>query len=165
MEQLLSILVGVGLSAACGFRVFVPLLVMSIATRAGHLTVSDGFSWISTWPALLAFAVATLLEIAAFYVPWVDNLMDTIASPIAVIAGVLITTACVTDLSPLLKWSLGIIAGGGAAGTVQALTVTARATSSATTGGMGNPIISTLEAGLSMFMSLLDIFKRLLVMI
>ena len=165
MEQILSVMVGIGLSAACGFRVFVPLLVMSIAARSGHLALSESFTWIASWPALLAFSLATLLEIAAYYVPWVDNLLDGLASPAAVVAGVVVTAACITDLSPFLKWSLGVIAGGGAAGTVQALTVTARAGSSTTTGGMGNPILATLEAGLSAFMALLSLVLPILAMV
>src|SRR5438552_4638510 len=131
METLLSICVGIGLSAACGFRVFVPLLVMSIAAASGHLTVASGFQWIGSYPALVAFSVATLLEIAGYYIPWVDNLLDTIAIPAAIIAGTLITASLVTDVSPFLKWTLAIIAGGGVAGMVQGTTVVARGASSA----------------------------------
>src|SRR6266404_582426 len=98
METLLSICVGIGLSAACGFRVFVPLLVMSIAALSGHLTLAHGFEWIGSYPALVAFAVATCLEIAGYYIPWVDNLLDTIATPAAIIAGTIITAAMVTDV-------------------------------------------------------------------
>ncbi|MFQ5931753.1 MAG: DUF4126 domain-containing protein, partial [Nitrospiraceae bacterium] len=90
METLLSICVGIGLSAACGFRVFVPLLVMSIASRGAHLTLAPGFEWIGTYPALLAFAIASCIEIAGYYVPWVDNLLDTIATPTAIVAGIVV---------------------------------------------------------------------------
>src|SRR6266568_2193185 len=126
METLLSICVGIGLSAACGFRVFVPLLVMSIAALSGHLTLAHGFEWIGSYPALVAFAVATCLEIAGYYIPWVDHLLDTVATPVAIIAGTLVSASMVTDLSPFLKWTLAIIAGGGAAGMVQATTVLTR---------------------------------------
>src|SRR5262245_27801838 len=126
METLSSICLGIGLSAACGFRVFVPLLVMSIASLSGHLTLASGFDWIGTYPALITFSVATALEIAAYYVPWFDNLLDSIATPAAIIAGTLITAAMVGHLSPLWKWTLAIIAGGGAAGLVQGTTVFAR---------------------------------------
>ncbi|PYQ56518.1 MAG: DUF4126 domain-containing protein, partial [Acidobacteria bacterium] len=80
METVLSILIGLGLAAACGFRVFVPLLIMSLASRAGvgHLALGPGFAWIGSTPALLSFAVATVLEIAGYYIPWVDNLLDTV---------------------------------------------------------------------------------------
>src|SRR6266699_2021582 len=135
METLLSICVGIGLSAACGFRVFVPLLVMSIAALSGHLTLAHGFEWIGSYPALIALSVATCLEIAGYYIPWVDNLLDTISSPAAIIAGTLITASVITDLSPFLKWTLAIIAGGGAAGIVQGTTVVARGASSVGTGG------------------------------
>ena len=102
METLLSVCVGIGLSAACGFRVFVPLVVMSIAALTGHLTLAHGFEWVGSYPALVAFAVATCVEIAGYYVPWIDNLLDTIATPAAIIAGTLMTASLVTDLSPFL---------------------------------------------------------------
>src|SRR6266699_346020 len=108
METLLSICVGIGLSAACGFRVFVPLLVMSIAALSGHLQLAHGFEWIGTYPALVAFAAATCLEIAGYYIPWVNNLLDTIATPAAIIAGTLVTASLVSDLSPFLTWTLAI---------------------------------------------------------
>src|SRR5262245_17449136 len=123
MELALSICLGIGLSAACGFRVFVPLLGMSAAALAGHLHLAPGFDWIGTWPALACFLTATILEIGAYYIPWLDNLLDSMATPAAVIAGSLITAAVVTDMSPLLKWSLAIIAGGGTAGVIQSTSV------------------------------------------
>ncbi len=148
----LSVLVGIGLSAACGFRVFVPLLVMSIASLSGHLTLSSGFEWIGTFPALVAFAAATAAEIAGYYIPWVDHLLDVIASPAAVMAGIIVMASSVSGTSPFLRWSLAIIAGGGIAGTFQAITVLARAGSTATTAGLANPVVSTIEAaGASLF--------------
>src|SRR5436853_4429776 len=137
METLLSICVGIGLSAACGFRVFVPLLVMSIASLSGHLTLSSGFTWIGSYPALISFGVATCLEIAGYYVPWVDNLLDTVATPAAVIAGIIVTASVVTGLSPFLKWTLALIGGGGVAGIVQGTSIISRGASSVGTWGLG----------------------------
>lgn len=145
METALSICVGVGLSAACGFRVFVPLLVMSIASLSGHLTLAHGFAWIGTYPALISLSVATGLEVAGYYIPWLDHLLDTLATPASIVAGTIVTASAVSDMSPFLKWTLAVIAGGGAAGLVQGTTVMARAASTATTGGLANPIVSTLE--------------------
>src|ERR1041385_1224119 len=116
MEPFLSFLIGVGLSAACGFRVFVPLLVVSIASATGQLHLASGFDWMGSTGALIAFATATALEIAGYYVPWVDNILDTVASPAAVIAGTVLTASLVGDISPFLKWTLAVIAGGGVAG-------------------------------------------------
>jgi len=157
VELALSILIGLGLSAACGYRVFVPFLVLSIAAMTGHVTLAQGFQWIGTPYALTAFAVATVLEVVAYYVPWVDNLMDAAATPAAVVAGILITASVVGDVSPFLRWSLAVIAGGGVAGAIQAATVVVRGTSSATTGGLGNPVVATGELGGSIVTSILAV--------
>jgi hypothetical protein len=146
MDTLLSVLVGVGLSAACGFRVFVPLLAISVAAVSGHLTLSSGFAWMGTYPALLAFSVATVLEIAGYYIPWIDHVLDVVAGPAAVLAGVLAMASSVTGTSPFLRWAIAVIAGGGLAATVQAITGLTRAASTSTTAGLGNPLVSTVEA-------------------
>jgi hypothetical protein len=153
METLLSICLGIGLSAACGFRVFVPLLIVNIAALSGHLTLAHGFEWLGSYPALVAFSVATALEIAGYYIPWVDHLLDTIATPAAVVAGTIVTASLVSDMSPFLRWTLAVIAGGGAAGLVQGTTVGLRATSTATTGGLGNSLFATIELGGAVFTS------------
>ena len=161
-EILLTILMGIGLSAASGFRVFIPLLVVSIASFTGNLALADSFSWIGTLPALITFGIATVFEIAGYYIPWVDNILDTITSPMAVVAGAVLMASVVTDISPLIKWVLAIIAGGGVAGTIQALTGMTRVTSSLTTGGLGNPGVSTVESGSSIALSALAIFIPLI---
>ena len=145
METILGLVIGICLSAACGFRVFVPMLGMSIAALSGHITLSPGFAWIGTWPALIAFATATVMEIGAYYIPWVDNAMDSLMTPAAVAAGIILTASMVKDLSPFLKWSLAIIAGGGVAALVQVGTVALRGGSSGFTGGLANPLLSTIE--------------------
>ncbi len=154
MELLLSICVGVGLSAACGFRVFVPLLVMSVAANAGHLHLAPSFAWIGSPAALVAFGLATALEVGGYYIPWLDHFLDTLATPAAVVAGTIVTASVVTDVSPFLKWTLAVIAGGGVAGGVQAGTVLARAVSFAGTGGLGNPLVATAELGGSILASI-----------
>lgn len=145
LEPFLSVCLGLGLAAAAGFRVFVPPLVASLAARADWVELGGGFDWMASDAALAAFAVATGLEVLAYYVPWVDNLLDTVATPTAVVAGILVSGALFTDMHPLLRWSLAIFAGGTVATSVQALTVAARAASSLGTGGLGNPVVSTLE--------------------
>lgn len=157
METLMSVMLGIGLSAACGFRVFVPLLAMSIASLSGHLTLAHGFEWVGSYPALVTFSVATCLEIAGYYIPWLDHLLDTMATPAAIVAGVMVSASLVTGMSPLLKWTLAVIAGGGAAGLVQGATVVTRGASTATTGGLGNPVVATLELAGSVIMSVLAI--------
>lgn len=155
LDHLVSLAVGLGLAAACGFRVFVPLLVMSVAAYTGHLDLSKGFEWIGTVPALIAFATATAIEIAAYYIPWVDHLLDTISGPSAVIAGSIVTASALTDMDPFLKWSLAIIGGGGLAGVVSGTTAVLRGASTVTTGGLANPVFSTIELVTSLVLSAL----------
>lgn len=162
LELLITIFMGIGLSAASGFRIFVPFLVVSIAAFTGNLTLSDSFSWIGTLPALITFSLATVVEIAGYYIPWIDNLLDTIASPIAVIAGAVLMASVLNEISPLVKWVLAIIAGGGVAGTIQAITGVTRITSSVTTGGLGNPAVSSVESGSSLTLSAIAIFIPLI---
>ncbi len=145
MQGVMAVFVGIGLSATCGFRIFVPLLGMNIAHHAGLLPLSHGFEWIGSWPATICFAVAMIVEVIAYYIPWVDNLLDTIATPAAVVAGIITTASVVGDVSPLLRWPLATIAGGGVAGLIQGSSVLVRGTSSATTAGAGNPVVSTGE--------------------
>lgn len=156
-QILLSIAIGIGLSAACGFRVFVPFLVMSIAAKAGYLQLAHGWEWIATTPALIALCLASILEVAAYYVPWLDHLLDTIATPAAVVAGIVATAATVSGMSPFLTWTLAVIAGGGAAGLVQSGTVILRGMSTATTLGMGNFVVSTSEFGGALFFSIFSV--------
>lgn len=145
METILALLVGIGLSAACGFRVFVPMLVVSAAGWAGWLPLAPGFEWLGTLPALIAFGAATTVEVAGYYIPWVDNALDTVAGPAAMVAGTVLMASVIADVNPFLKWTLAIIAGGGTAATVQGMTTLARAGSSALSLGFLNPVISTVE--------------------
>ena len=158
MEIMLSIFIGIGLSAAVGFRIFIPFLIASIAAYTGQLDLSTYFSWIGTLPAVIAFSVATVVEIVAYYVPWLDNILDTIEHPLAILAGIILSGSVISDISPFLKWAFAIIAGGGIAGTVQVATGLTRLKSSAITGGVGNPVVSSVEAGSSLALSLVAIF-------
>ena len=162
METFLGIAIGIGLSAACGFRVFVPLLVMNLASLSGQLHLVSGFEWIGSYYATVAFATATIVEVLGYYIPWLDHVLDIVATPAAVIAGTIATASMVTDMSPFLRWTLALIAGGGIAGLVQGTTVTLRATASVSTAGIGNHLFSTLELVGSIFTALLAILVPIL---
>lgn len=155
LDLALSITLGVGLAAAVGFRVFLPMLVMSVAAYSGHLTLSSGLAWLGSLPALVMLSVATVLEILAYYVPGVDNLLDAIATPAALIAGTVVSAAVMTDLPPLIKWTTAVIAGGGAAGLTQGVTSLLRAKSTMLTGGLGNHAVATGEWSAALIVSLL----------
>ena len=165
LDLALSIALGVGLAAATGFRVFLPMLVVSAAAYTGHLPLSESFAWLGTPSALMMLGVAALVEILAYYIPGVDNLLDTLATPAAVVAGTLVSAAVITDLPPMLKWTTAIIAGGGVAGLTQGVTALLRAKSTVLTAGVGNPVIATAELGGSLLVSLLALAAPLVALL
>lgn len=144
-EVITAIALGIGLSASTGFRVFLPLLIAGIAARLGFLPLTDSFNWLSGNTALISLGAATVVEVGAYYIPFVDNLLDTISTPLAVGAGTLITASVLPADSELVKWIASFIVGGGAAAAVQGGTAALRLGSTGTTGGAGNFLVSTGE--------------------
>ena len=161
METLVEICLGVSLAAACGLRVFVPPLVMGIMVRLGVLHLAGGAAWMAGTPALVALGVATLLEVTAYHVPWLDNALDLMAGPIAILAGIAVSFAVLSNEDPLVRWTLALVAGGGAAAGVQAVTTLARHVSSLTTGGLLHPVLAFAEAFLPFTLSVLAILLPL----
>jgi len=151
----LSIVLGIALAAAAGFRVFLPMLIVSGAAYTGHLQLDSNFAWLGTPSALIMLSVAALAEVLAYYVPVVDNLLDALATPAALIAGTIVSAAVMTDVAPMVKWTAAVIAGGGIAGLTQGLTGILRAHSTVLTGGLGNPVIATAELGGALLISFL----------
>ncbi|WP_013320844.1 DUF4126 domain-containing protein [Gloeothece verrucosa] len=168
LDSLVEILLGISLSAAAGFRVFVPLLVLSAAAVVGHLDLPTDFNWVETPQALGVFGAACLLEIAGYYIPWFDHLLDTVATPAAFIAGTVVTANVTPEMNPLVQWTLAVVAGGGTAGLTKGLMNILRVGSSATSGGLTNPILATVEliaaAGLSVLAVTLPVVAGLLVL-
>jgi hypothetical protein len=162
METFVGVAIGIGLSAACGFRIFVPLLAINLASMSGLVHLSGQFSWMGSYYATVAFGVATICEVLGYYIPWFDHILDIVATPAAVVAGTIATASMVTQMSPFFKWTLALIAGGGIAGLMQGTTVALRAQSSMITAGLGNPVISTLELAGSIITTLLALFLPIL---
>jgi hypothetical protein len=162
MDALIGVLAGLALSAAAGFRVFVPLLLTGSAARLGYLELTRDMAWLGSDAALVALATATVLEVSAYYVPWLDNLLDTVATPTAIVAGVLAWAAVTPELSPLLRWTLAVVAGGGAAGLVQSGTTLLRLHSTAFTAGFGNPVVATGELAGAVSLSVLAVLAPVL---
>jgi hypothetical protein len=145
IASLISVALGVGLAAATGFRIFVPLLVAGLAARSGYIPLTDGFQWLSSTPALLTLGTAAVFEVLAYYIPGVDHALDIIAGPATVGAGVVASAAVMADVPPAIMWPVAIIAGGGIAGLTKGSTATLRAATGLSTGGLGNPVVSTIE--------------------
>lgn len=168
-ESILSIFLGIGLAASVGFRVFLPLFVLSLASYNGLWDLNESWTWIGSLAAVITFGVATLVELLAYFIPWVDNLLDSISLPLAAIAGTAVMVSTVAGLDPLLTWSLAIIAGGGTATAIKGAAAGGRLASSVGTGGLANPAIATLETGTATVMSvasvLAPVFAALLVIV
>lgn len=144
-ELITAIAIGIGLAASTGFRVFVPMLVAAVAARAGLLPLNESFQWLSSWTSIAILGTATVVEIIAYYIPVVDNLLDTVATPLAVVAGTLLLTSVLPIDSELMRWITGAAVGGGSAAVVQSGSALTRLTSTKLTAGMGNPVVATVE--------------------
>lgn len=162
LEIISSILLGLGLSSAVGFRIFIPALITSVGAHLGYIELAEGMHWMSSVPAMITSGVATIVELVAYYVPFIDNLLDTISGPAAAICGSLLMGSTIVDIEPLIKWPISIIAGGGLAASVHTGTAVVRGASSGFTAGLGNPVVSTVEAILATIMSILSILLPIL---
>lgn len=176
LDLVLALCLGVGLAAACGLRVFLPMAVASVASKAGFIELGSGFEWISSWPAVAGLSLACVLEVVAYYVPWLDHALDSIATPAAVVAGALVSASqvlpalsggepgsadAVREMHPLIKAIVPMLVGGATAGLVQLGTVAARSVSTITTGGLGNPVVATAENVSSLALAVLAILVPL----
>jgi len=162
-ELIVAVAIGIGLSASCGFRVFVPMLVASIAAKAGLFPVNEGFQWLAGWPALITFGTATVVEILAYYIPFIDNLLDTITTPLAVGGGTLLLTSVLPIDNDLLKWVTGFLFGGGSAAAIQGGTALTRLASVKLTAGTGNMVVATGENAAAIGTSLLSLVVPLII--
>lgn len=165
---IVAISLGLGLAAASGFRVFLPPLLLSGAINIGMIEPSGQLEMLDGWMAFSVLLFAVVLEIGSYLIPWLDNVLDVVASPAAVIAGIGMMGSVIgaeTDLDPMVQWTMAVVGGGGVAGTVQAGTVATRAVSTGTTGGLANPIISIFEAIMAVVVTLLALLAPLLCLI
>jgi hypothetical protein len=157
LNTIVEVLLAVSLSAAAGFRVFVPLLVVSAAAVLGHFDLPTQLDWAETPQALVMLAIACGLEIGGYYIPWFDHGLDVISTPAAMIVGTLVSASIAPDLNPIMQWGLAIAAGGGTAGLTKGLSNILRLTSTAISGGLTNPVWATVELALAFVLSILAI--------
>ena len=154
---ILSAFIGIGLAAASGFRVFLPMFAVSLASYMGWIPMNDHFMWLAGLPTLITTGIATIVEVLAYYIPYVDHLLDTISVPLATVAGSVLFASQFADLGTFPTWALALIAGGGTAAAISSGFAGTRAASTATTGGLGNSVVATTEtagAGIMTFLAL-----------
>lgn len=165
MSLLYSVAMGIALSASAGFRVFIPVLVTALAAQYQLIDLPQNMEWLGSWPAIIIFGMAAIIEVIAYYIPFVDNILDTIAAPLAVAAGTLIATSILPleNLDPAFRWGIGLIAGGSAAGTIQMGTGILRLFSSKATLGTGNAVVATGENAAASAGSILSLFMPVII--
>lgn len=165
LEFFTALCIGITLSAASGFRVFLPALILSIGANQGNLLLTPQLDWIGTYPTLLVLAIATFIEICSYYIPIVDNFLSTLAVPAAFAIGTILTAALLPDLAPVVRWTLSLVLGGGTASSIEVFTSLLRLVSTGVTAGIGNPLLSTIEILISITLSLLGLFVPLLAIV
>lgn len=166
MDLFISICIGIGLAASSGFRIFIPLLAANIAALANIHQFGSGFEWLNGWTAFYILLTASIAEIIAYYIPWVDNILDHIAMPVAVAAGTLLSASFISaDWAPALKWGLALLAGGGTAGIIHGGMGLLRLGATTTTGGIANPVVTTAENSASIGFSVMALLAPLVVIV
>ncbi|WP_160137920.1 DUF4126 domain-containing protein [Chryseobacterium sp. c4a] len=155
LSYVISAFIGIGLSAATGFRVFLPMFAVSLASYFHWIPMNENFEWLAGLPALITTGIATVVEILAYYIPFVDHLLDTVSVPLATVAGSVLFASQFADLGTFPQWALALIAGGGTAATISTGFAGIRAASTATTGGLGNSVVGTTETAGAGIMAIL----------
>ena len=156
-ESFLAIVIGLGLSVACGFRAFIPMLVTSIAAHTGNLELAESLIWLGEWSALIALSVATVCEIILSKIGGIDNILDVLEAPLVFVAGTVLALPVFTDMNPLLLWGLAAIAGGGSAEVVHIGDAGVRGSLTLTTAGIGNIVFGIVEDVAAVTLSILSI--------
>jgi len=153
-----AIALGIALSACCGFRIFIPMLVASVAAYNHWFGFSPDMQWLGSGTAILCFGTAAIIEVAAYYFPFLDNILDAMATPLAIAAGTLLAFAILPggQSEPLLRWVAALIAGGATAGTIHVGTGLLRLFSTKATLGTGNPVLASGENAVAISASILS---------
>ena len=157
LPYIISAFIGIGLAAATGFRVFMPMFAVSLASYLGWIPMNESFEWLAGLPTLITTGIAMVAEILAYYIPFVDHILDTMSVPLATIAGSVMFASQFADIGTFPQWALALIAGGGTAAAISSGFAGTRAASTATTGGLGNSVVATTEtagAGIMSFLAL-----------
>lgn len=165
LGPLISVALGIGLAAATGFRVFLPLLAVALAARLDVIPLNESFAWLDSTAAIVTLGTASVLEVLAYYVPGVDHALDLLASPATLVAGTLASASVMADIPPVVLWPIAIIAGGGVAGLTKGTTAVVRAKTGVATVGLGNPVVATVETAGATVLSVLAIAVPLLCLI
>jgi hypothetical protein len=161
----LPALLGLGLAAATGLRAFLPLLLLSIAARFQlfGIDLNDKAEWLGSDAALIALGLATAIELAADKVPFLDHALSAVGTVTRPLAAVLAASSVFAGVDPVIAAVAGVIIGAPTALAFHAAQSGTRVASTATTGGLANPVVSVVEDLLAFATTLLALAAPLLV--
>lgn len=162
MEGLLSVFTAFGLSSSAGLNAYVPLLVVALVARfTDHITLNSPWDALESWWVIGVLVVLLLIELLVDKIPAVDSVNDAIQTFIRPVAGAVLFAASagvISDAHPVLAMICGLLVAGG----VHTVKATARPVITATTAGVANPVVSTVEDVLSLAMAVLAILVPIL---
>lgn len=159
-----AIVTGLGLSGAAGLNAYIPMLVVGLLGRFDVITLSAPYDVLSSTPALVVLAVLLVVEVLADKVPAVDTANDVIGTVVRPVAGALLFAGSLGVATDLPPW-LGLVAGLVTAGGVHATKAVARPAINVSTGGVGAPVVSTAEDGVSLVASVLAVLAPVLLVV
>ena len=162
---LTQVAMGISLAACAGLRAFLPLLAVGIAGRLDVIPLTRSFEWLESGPALVVFGLAVVFEVLADKVPFVDHALDVAETFVKPVAGAVVVASVVTELSPLQTTVLAIVAGSSSAVGLHLAKAKLRLVSSATTGGVGNPLLSLLEDAAAFLGTLVSLIVPLVALV
>lgn len=164
MDVITALLSGFGLAASAGLNAYIPLLVVALAARLfpSWIVLAEPFQFLTEAWFIAAVTVLLVIEVFADKVPAVDHVNDLLGTIIRPAAGALLfasMTGTVASLDPKVAAIAGLVV----AGTAHGAKATARPIVTATTGGLGNPVVSTAEDVAALVTSLVSLIAPLLV--
>lgn len=158
--MVINILLGLALATATGFRIFLPMFLLSFTSHIGWVTLPQKLSWLEGETALFVLGVAMLIELVSYFIPGVDNIMDIIDTPIAVIVGFLVVFS-VIEVNSMMEWILAVVIGGIVPAVIKACKATIRGGVTLLMGGLGNGLFSIVEALASILIVVISVFLLL----
>lgn len=162
IQSITAVFTAFGLSTSAGLNAYLPLLIVALTARYTDLiTLQPPFDALTNPWVIAVLVVLLIVELVADKVPLVDHANDVIQTIIRPAAGAILfagTSNAVSDIHPVLAMALGIISAGG----VHATKATVRPVVTATTGGLGNPVVSVIEDVIAFVVSVMSILVPIL---
>jgi hypothetical protein len=156
-----NLLGAIGLGAASGLNAWIPLLGLGIAERLGLVTLTEPFDRLGSTAALVVLGVLFALDLVGDKVPAIDHALHAVGTVVAPISGAIVFGAQENLLSQSAPWAAAV-AGMVLGESVHLARSAVRPAVTAGTGGVGNPVVSTIEDVTSFVLTVLAVLVPVL---